>query len=171
LALPGDHSSARKLSSSALTCSGCSSGGLIRFQRIRFSSFQICLSEERGPAIDFPGHVPGHQELRTSYLTDMVLVLSNRVVRAVQFSGFMSGHCSVEAVTQILGMHRLTLYPWLQQLGTTFEVLLNQRRCALAQAMRHRPNISTRGRGLVHVQLLDRQACGRRYSLLCHFIR
>lgn len=104
-------------------------GGLIRF-----SSFQICPSEERDPAIDFPGHVPCHQELRTPYLTDMVLVLSNQVVRAVQFSGFMSGHCCVAAVTQILGMHRLTLYPWLQQLGTTFEVLLDQRRCALAQA-------------------------------------
>ena len=48
---------------------------LSRFRRIWFSGFQILLVEQRGMAslsIDFPGNFPGHQELRTSYLTAMV---------------------------------------------------------------------------------------------------
>jgi AraC-like DNA-binding protein len=54
----------------------------------------------------------------------------------------MGGNCSVEKVAQVLGMSRLTLYRRLQGQGTTFEALLDQRRCALAESMLQRPDIT-----------------------------
>ena len=54
----------------------------------------------------------------------------------------MSGRCGVEQVADALSMNRLTLYRRLQQQNTTFETLLDSRRCELAQQMLQRENLS-----------------------------
>lgn len=54
----------------------------------------------------------------------------------------MGGHCNVELVAEVFGIHRLTLYRRLREYGTTFESLLEERRRTMAEAMLQRRTVS-----------------------------
>lgn len=54
----------------------------------------------------------------------------------------MGGHCNIEKVADIFGIHRLTLYRQLQKHDATFQTLLEDKRQALAKSLLRRDSIS-----------------------------
>jgi len=85
---------------------------------------------------------PGSQQMLESFLRGYLGDLEAREqpdfvsrVRHVIENLLASGHCSIERVAELFSVHRVTLHRHLSGYGTTFEQLLDESRCELAQRM------------------------------------